>query len=167
MSENILDVVKRSDKVAFMEAEDKFYRMKGFTSLGKAFNAQEHTRRYIDETRDRTDVVGISVSMGFAFEQVKGDPIAEALAEIIDKEKLGAQAVVSIVMVDFTKPITGQTGAYAAQKRNFAVIPANAGDDSGVYTYSGDFKTAGNTVDGIATSADEWETLTFAEGEGD
>ena len=68
-----LGIVKRHEKVAFMEIKTKssgtkIVRMKGFTALSTKSNAKEYSRQYVDEPFETTDVVGISVSQDFDFD---------------------------------------------------------------------------------------------------
>lgn len=165
-----LQIVKRSDKVAYMEVKDgattKIHRMKGFTSLSKKANPIEYSRQYIDEAFETTDIVGMSISQDFEFDQAIGDPVSEFLVDIIDEEKLGSEAIVNIILIDFTKPVNEEEGtkSYKAKKRAFAVIPDSSGDGTDAFKYSGTFKVAGDTIDGTATSTDKFEkTAVFVE----
>ncbi len=105
-----MKIVKRSDKVAFLEVPSITgegagvnYRMKGFKSLSKKRNPKEYTRQYVDEAFETTDIVGISISQDFEFDQVKDSPLHDYLVDIIENEKLGSDAMVNIVQVDFSK----------------------------------------------------------------
>lgn len=156
----------RSSKVAFMEVENgTFYRMKGFTALSTNRNPKEYTRQYVDEPFETTDVVAISTSMEFTFDQMQNDPVHEKMVDIIDGEKIGDDAVVTIVVVDFTRQ-GATTGSYKAVKRDFVLIPGTEGDSVDAYTYSGTLRAKGEKVEGEATSTDGWKTCTFTpEGE--
>ena len=161
------EVVKRSDKVAFFGVAGEgstvtYHRMKGFTDISISRNPKEYSRQYVDEDYERTDIVGYATSMSYGFDQHVGDAVHEDIANIHDSELLGADAVRSIVIVDFTQE-SETDGAFLARKRDFAVIPDSEGDSMDAYTCSGTLKTAGDTIVGTATSADEWETCTFAE----
>lgn len=147
----------RSKKVAFLGTESDFYRMKGFTTLTTNRNAGEYTRQYVDEPFETTDVVRISTSMDFTFDQMQNDPAHEILVDIIDKEKIGDDAVVTILVVDLTQEGTTE-GSYKAVKRDFAVIPGSEGDSTDAYTYSGTFRVKGERIEGEATSTDEFKT---------
>lgn len=162
-----MKIVKRSDKVAFLEVppitgEGKgvFYRMKGFKSLSKKRNPKEYTRQYVDEAFETTDIVGISISQDFEFDQVKDSPLHDYLVDIIESEKLGSDAIVNIVQVDFTKT-TSVEGEFPAVKRGFALIADSDGDGVEAYTYTGSFKVAGSRIEGKATTDDGWQTCTF------
>lgn len=162
---DIKKLVQRSDKVAFMKVSDKWHRMKGFTSLSMKKNAKEYSRQYVDELFETTDVVSISVSTDFAFDQYKGDKVHDHLVEMIDNEKIGTDATVEILVVDFTKP-TAAGGAtndeFHAKKRSYSVIPSSEGDSLDAYTYSGAFKVKGAAEDVKVKSTDGWQTVTIS-----
>ena len=162
-----MKIAKRSDKVAFLEVPNsggsgsKFYRMTGFKSLSKKMNPKEYSRQYVDEAFETTDIVGMSISQDFEFDQILDSPPHKHIIDIIDGEKLGADAIVNIVQVDFTQK--GATdGEYVAVKRAFAIIPESSGDGTDAYTYTGTFKVAGQSVVGKATTTDKWATIDFA-----
>lgn len=155
-----LDVVKRHDKVAFYgvpteEGEFIFHRMKGFTSLSTSKNAKEYSRQYVDEAFEQTDVVGYTPSIAFSFDQSKDNAVHNDIVNIYNSEKVGADAVRSIIIVD----LSGE--APTAICREFAVVAESEGDSTDAYTYSGTFKAKGDTVSGTATSENEWLTCTF------
>lgn len=154
----------RSKKVAFMEVDiGTFHRMKGFTALSTNKNPREYTRQYVDEPFETTDVVAISTSMDFTFDQMQNDPVHKKLIDIIDGEKIGDDAIVTIVVVDLTSE---ESGGCKAVKRDFAVVPSTEGDNMDAYTYSGTFRSKGAKIEGIASSTDGWQTCTFTpEGE--
>lgn len=155
-------LVLRSKKVAYMETSTGVYtRMTGFTSMPKSTNPQEYTRKYVDNDFETTDVVGMSTSIDYAFDQYEGNAVHDLLVEIADEEKLGDDAVVSIVVVDFTDP--GESNDYTAVKRSFATIPEGDGDGTDAYVYTGTFRVRGERIKGTATSSDNWATCTFVE----
>lgn len=160
-----LKVVQRHEKMMFMEVKkggsSQFHRMRGFTNLGKKSNPNEYERQYVDEAFKRTDITGISISVDFDFDQVKGNPVSDHIVDIFEKEKLGADAIVNIVMVDFSKPIANEEGKFEATQRAFSVIPDSSGEGTDAYKYSGTFKAAGERIDGKATPAEDRETITF------
>lgn len=160
------EVVKRSDKVAFFGVADgnsvTYHRMKGFTDISISKNPKEYARQYVDEEFERTDVVGYATSMSYGFDQHTGDAVHEDIASIHDGELLGSDAVRSIIVVDFTKA-GNDDASFVARKRDFSVIPDSEGNSMDAYTYSGTLKTAGDTVVGLATTEDGWETCSFTE----
>jgi len=147
-----MSFVKRADKVMFMEIDSKCNRMKGFTSLSTSSNPKEYTRQYIDETFETTDVVAISTSKEFAFDQKAEDPVHTKLVDIIDKEMIGDDAIVTLVLVDFTQAGVAEN-SFVAYKRDFVVVPGTQGDNPDAYTYSGTFKTKGKKIEGEATDS--------------
>lgn len=162
MSEKKL--VQRADKVAFMKVDDKFQRMQGFTGMSTAKNPKEYTRQYVDELFETTDVVGISASIEFAFDQFVGNPVHDKLTQMIDDEVVGTDAVVEIMVVDFTKK--GQAeGQFEARTRKYSVIPNTEGGSLDAYTYEGTFRVNSNTEKGTATSTDKFMTAEFKKAE--
>ena len=155
-------LVQRADKVAFLNVKDTFTRMKGFTGMSTAKNPKEYTRQYVDELFETTDVVGISAAIEFAFDQFKGDAVHDKLVEMIDGEVVGTDAVVEIMVVDFTKPVPSADGTFEAKKRKYSLIPNTEGGSLDAYTYEGTFRVNSKTEKGTATTTDEWATATFA-----
>lgn len=152
-------LVMRADRVLFMKVGEECHRMKGFTAGTKNMNPTEYTRKYIDETFERTTPTGMSVSIDFTFDMMKGNPVHEALAEIIDGEKLGSASVVTLVEVMFDK--MEEDGKIPAIMRDFSVIGSTAGDGTDAYVYSGAFRVEGDREEIIATAVNaEGETLT-------
>lgn len=161
------NVLKRSDKLAFYgvpagEGKYTFYRMKGFSSLSTSKNPKEYSRQYIDEEFEQTDVVGYTPSISFGFDQMAENEVHNDIVDICNKEKMGAEAVRPIIMVDMSAE-----GEKTAISRDFAVIAESEGDSTDAYTYSGTFKAKGPKVFGTATSDDEWQTITFDEDSGE
>lgn len=156
------ELVLRSRKVAFMEtAEGEFERMVGFTSLTTNKNPEEYTRKYVDEDHETTDIVGMSTSMDYEFDQMVDNAVHDKIIEITDNELLGKAAVVPIVVVDLSGEGT-ETEAPAV-KRSFVVVPESDGEGTEAYTYSGSFRVRGEREEGTATTTDDWKTLTFSE----
>lgn len=156
-------LVQRANKVAYMEVEETYHRMKGFTSLATNKNPKEYTRQYVDELFETTDITGITPSIEFAFDQFVGNVVHDHMVNIIDNEFVGTDAVVSIMVVDFTKG--DDVAGYPARVRKYSLIPSTEGDSLDAYTYSGAFRVNGSTIIGTATSPDDWLTATFVEGE--
>ncbi len=157
-----MDVTKRSDKVAFygVPTEDgkyTFHRMKGFSDLSTSKNAKEYTRQYVDEEFEQTDVVGYSPSMSFTLDQMKDNPVHNDIVDIYNNEKLGADAVRPIIVVDMLSETK------EAIYRDYAVIAEGEGSGMDAYVYSGTLKAKGEKKKGTASSEDEWQTITFAE----
>ena len=132
-------IVGRYEKVNYLKVSDKWLRMQGFTDMSKSQNAQE----------ERTDIVGVSAEIGFAFDYHLNDEVHATIAKIFDDELIGAAAVVEIVTVDFTSAASGNS--FKAISRKYAVIPDGEGDSTDAYTYSGTFKAQGDATKGNAT----------------
>lgn len=153
--------VKRQDKVMFLEGTaSDFNRMKGFTTITTNKNPIEYSRHYVDEAFETTDVVGMSPSIDWEFDQKADDETHMKLTDIIDDEKIGDDAVIDLLQVDLTQAGTGED-SFVATKRAFAVIPGSEGSNINAYTYSGTFRVKGERILGEATSTDNWETCTF------
>ncbi len=161
-----MDVTKRCDMLAFygvptVEEETvkyTFHRMKGFSDLSTSKNAKEYSRQYVDEEFEQTDVVGYSPSISFTFDRIKGNAVHDDIAAIYNEEKLGADAVRPIIVVDVeTKE---------AIRRDFALIPEGEGSGMDAYVYSGTLKSKGERIMGTVTTED-WQTVEFTESLGE
>ena len=166
MPETAKKLIGRSKRLAFMNtsasSESPTYtRMTGFTSMSEGKEPVEYSRQYVDEDTERTDVVGYATGIDYEFDRYTNDPVSERLAEISDNELLGTDAQVDIVIVDLFTEAEG--GACDARKRTYSVIPDTSGDGTDALIYSGSFKAASGITEGTCTSADKWQTCTFAE----
>lgn len=162
-------LVKRSGKVAFMDVGSSgtpsFKRMTKFTEISKSKNPTEYSRSYVDEDGEVTDVTGYSEEISYAFDQYEGNSVHDKIVNITDNELTGDQALITILIVDFSKPISGGSGGYEARQRTYACVPDTEGDSTDAYTYSGTFrKNSGFTV-GTATVTEEGMTATFTKKE--
>ena len=146
---------KRSDKVAFMDVNATLTRMEGFTTYSQSKNPKEYSRQYVDQDFENTDVTGYSPQIAFGFDQYEGNTVHDKLVNILDGEKLGNDAIVTIVVVD----ITDNT----AIKRDWTVVGDTEGDSMDAYTYSGNFRVKGDKMYGTATTTDGWKTCSFTE----
>lgn len=153
-------ISKRSDKVAFFglsETGSEFLRMRGFTEFSVSKNPVEYSRRYIDEQTERNDVVAYSPSISYSFDKFSDDNVHKELIDIADMERVGADAVRYIIIVD----MTGINAEKSAIMRAWTVVPDGEGNDNDAYTYSGTLKANGEVIMGTATSDDDWQTCTF------
>ena len=155
-------LVKRSDKLAFMQVSGEYKRMTGFTALTTNKNPKEYTRQYVDENFENTDVTGYSPSIDFTFDQYTDNLVHEAIVALINGEQLGTAAVVSILVVDKADEVS--TGIYNAIQRDYAVIGGTEGDSMDAYTYTGTFKVKGTKVEGTATLNADETVATFTAG---
>lgn len=162
-------LVKRSGKVAFMDTEGSganFDRMTKFTEISKSKNATEYSRNYVDEDGEITDVTGYSEEISYAFDLYQSNKVHEKIVKITDDELTGDEALVDILQVDLSKPVSGGGGRkYEARKRSYAAVPDTEGDSTDAYTYSGTFRKNSAFVKGTATLSEDGKTATFTEGE--
>ena len=167
-AENTEKLVKRSGKVAFMDVgtsgASKYQRMKKFTEMSQSKNATEYSRTYVDEDGEVTDVTGYSPEISYAFDQYTGNAVHEKLVDITDNEKTGADALVNILIVDFSKRASTGSG-YEARLRTYSVIPDTEGDSTDAYTYSGTFRKNGGFKVGTAVLSENDTVGTFTEKE--
>ena len=144
--ENKQKLVRRSAKIAFMKVgtaeEPDYQRMKKFTELSNSRNPIEYSRQYVDEDGEDTDIVGVSLEKGFAFDEYKNNPVHKKIVDIIEDEILGTDAIVDILVVDTSREVEG--GGYEARRRDYSVVADSDGDDTNAYTYSGSFKKNGS-----------------------
>ena len=158
------ELTKRHEKVAFYGVPSKtgsnttytYHRMKGFDEISTSKNPKEYSRQYVDEEFEQTDVVGYTPTISFGFDKFKDDAVHTDIAAMFDEEKTGSDAVRPIIIVDMTN-------SNSAIKRDFAVVADTEGDGTDAYTYSGEFRAKGEKIFGTATSADDWQTVTFTE----
>ena len=143
--DNKQKLVRRSAKIAFMNIgtveAPNYQRMKKFTELSNSRNPIEYSRQYVDEDGEDTDVVGVSLEKGFAFDEYENNPVHKKIVDIIEDEILGTDAIVDILVVDKSRSV--EEGGYEARRRDYSVIADSDGDDTNAYTYSGSFKKNG------------------------
>ncbi len=169
-------MIKRNDKKAFYgvpsaDGEIVLTRMKYFTDLSINKNPKEYSRRYVDESTERADVTGYSMSLSYSFDDYAGDTVLEDIVDITNEERLGTEAHREIVQVDFARPATN--GGYEAVKRTFAIISDSEGSGTDAYVYSGTMKAVGAKIIGVATiktpengTPENVETIEFVENSG-
>lgn len=159
---NTEQLVKRSRKVAFMDVSTtsiaNFLRMTKFTEISKSKNPTEYSRSYVDEDGEVTDVTGYSEEISYNFDLHVGNLVHEKLVDITDNEKTGADALVRILQVDFTKP---KGSGYEARLRTYSVVPDSEGDSTDAYTYAGSFRKNSNMTIGVATMNEDNTVATF------
>ena len=159
---NAGQLVTRNKKVAFMDVSTtsiaNFLRMTKFTEISKSKNPTEYSRSYVDEDGEVTDVTGYSEEISYNFDLHVGNLVHEKLVDITDNEKTGADALVRILQVDFTKP---KGSGYEARLRTYSVVPDAEGDSTDAYTYSGAFRKNSNMTIGVATMSENNTKATF------
>ncbi|MEE1085822.1 MAG: hypothetical protein U0L05_01420 [Schaedlerella sp.] len=161
MADTTQKLVGRHKRLAFMEIEEgKFVRMTGFTSLGESKSSKEYSRQYVDESTERTDVVGYATGIGYEFDRYTNNEVHNKISDISDNETVGTDAQVKILSADlFGEGATDTTAP--ARLRTYSVIPDSSGDSTDALTYGGNFKAASEITIGTATTADGWQTCTF------
>lgn len=155
-------LVKRSGKVAFMDVSTtqipNFLRMRKFTEISKSKNPTEYSRTYVDEDGEVTDVTGYSEEISYAFDLYSGNLVHEKIVKITDDELTGNEALVNILIVDFSKP---SGDGYEARLRTYSTVPDTEGDATEAYTYSGTFRKNSKMSKGIATLNSDNTVATF------
>ena len=159
-------LVKRSGKVAFMDVSTtqipNFLRMRKFTEISKSKNPTEYSRTYVDEDGEVTDVTGYSEEISYAFDLYSGNLVHEKIVKITDDELTGDEALVKILIVDFSKPVGS---GYEARLRTYSTVPDTEGDSTDAYTYSGAFRKNSKMSKGVATLNLDNTVATFTETE--
>ena len=151
-----LTIYNRADIVNFMNTgtagNPVYTRMQGFTEGGKSLNSTTYERRYIDEKTQRSTVTGYSTSIAYNFDRIVENDIHTTLAEIHDKEIVGA--TVDILTVNMKDN--------SARLRTYSVIPDTDGGSTDAYTYTGTFHADGDITIGTATVASNGLTASFS-----
>ena len=159
-------LVKRSGKVAFMDVSTtqipNFLRMRKFTDISKSKNPTEYSRTYVDEDGEVTDVTGYSEEISYAFDLYTGNLVHEKIVKITDDELTWDEALVKILIVDFSKPVGS---GYEARLRTYSTVPDTEGDSTDAYTYSGSFRKNSKMTKGIATLNSDNTVATFVASE--
>ena len=159
-------LVKRSGKVAYMDVSTtqipNFLRMRKFTEISKSKNPTEYSRTYVDEDGEVTDVTGYSEEISYAFDLYSGNLVHEKIVKITDDELTGDEALVKILIVDFSKPVGS---GYEARLRTYSTVPDTEGDSTDAYTYSGAFRKNSKMSKGVATLNSDNTVATFTETE--
>lgn len=144
------NIVQRAKKLAFYgvpgENAAVFHRMKGFTKLETEKNPSEYSRQYVDELFEETDVTGYSPAVTYEFDRYADDPVHQDMVILTDEEKVGDDAIRTLIMADLALPNTD--GSFPAISRDFAVIPDSEGDGTDAYIYTGSFRAKGEKVMG-------------------
>ena len=158
-------MIKRSEKVAFMECsqdgQTTYTRMTGFTEFSVSKNPKEYSRKYIDEDLERSEVVGYSPIISYKLDVDPKNIVHNFLGMVADNEMMGSDAKCNIMIADLSN--INEDGSANAIVRAFSIIPGTEGDDKNTYTLSGSFKAIGEKKFGIATSLDNWQTVSFTE----
>ena len=159
-----LELSGRHEMLSFMYHPEHlvWYRMEAFTSLAPSSGVIEHTRRFSGSDTDVTDVIGRTVSIAYAFDYYKGNPVLEHLRKIHVSGAAGADAVVKICTVqvsDFCDTNTWRKGTV----QQFCVIPSVHGDSTDCLSFSGIFKTNGKEKTVMVCPDSQWQTVCVIE----
>lgn len=158
-------MIKRSEKLAFMEIRNgetvTYERMTGFTEFSLSKNPKEYSRKYIDEDMERSEVVSYSPSVSYKFDTDPENNVHKLLCNVADHELIGEAAECNIIIADISS--LDASGKAKAIMRRFSVIPQSEGDDKDTYTVSGALKACGSKKFGLASTSDNWQTVTFVE----
>lgn len=169
------NLVLRYNKVAFYGVPggsgETYTRMHGFTDMSESKNVTTYDRKYIDRKSNDVDVTGYAPSISFSFDQMTDDAVSKDITDIIDNEKIGADAVRSVVVVDFT---TKDGDGFKAYKRDWSIVGDSVGSGTDAFIYSGTFNSKSEAVWGKATIAtptggdnESAETITFTADSGE
>lgn len=162
MGKNLLhtNLALRNEKLAFYQVNGVSIRMEGFTDLGYSKNPKEYSRQYVDEDFERSNVVGYSPSISYAFDKYSGNAVLESIIDITENEYVGSRAVATIITVDMsTAQTVNSQGTAKAKSREYAVIPDSFGDSTDCLTYSGSFKACGVSKDCVVSTSNDWQSL--------
>lgn len=172
------NLVLRYNKVAFYGVpgesggDPTYTRMHGYTDMSESKNVTTYDRKYVDRKSNDVDITGYAPSISFSFDQMTDDTVSMDIAGIIDNEKIGADAVRSVVVVDFTQTVTG--GGFKAYKRDWSVVGDSVGSGTDAFIYSGTFNSKSEAVWGKAVVAtptgggnEDAETITFTPDSGE
>lgn len=155
--------VKKTERLAFygVPAGDSitYHRMKGFDKLDRSANPTEYSRSYVDEDSERSDVTGYSPEYSCSYDEIIDNDVHDDLRTILDGELIGSAAVRSIVIVDLAHE-SETKGSYIARERKFTVVNDSEAREN-FFNRSINMRANGEKVTGIATTTDEWQTLTF------
>lgn len=160
------DLVMRTGKLAFYQVpgDTEFTRMEGFTSLSTSKSPKEYSRQYVDEDFERSDITGYATAVAYALDRYDGNKVIDDIISIHEDEKIGQEAVRTIVQVDMTtaEHIGGSRWTATAKMRDYTVVPDADGDTTDCMTYSGNFKTRGEMEEVNVTTADDFQTIVVA-----
>ena len=154
-------LVLRADKVAFMKVGGTYNRIRGFKNLASSKNPKEYTRQYVEMYQEVTDVVGMSESREFEFDQYTNDPVHDLLVSIFEDEKIGDAAKVEILTIDKNKDHLTENNAVL---RSYTVIPDASADGVDAYVYTGRFSAADVGEATKATISEDGLTATIYTG---
>lgn len=160
MAELETKMYQRSDIVLYAKVKDKYHRMKNFKKAGSTKNTKEYTRQYVDEDFETSDVVGYSQEIPFDFDRYTNNPVHDFICEVIDDEIKGA--TIEIARVNFNEPVANSDNKkFYARVKVYSVYSDDDGGETDSYSYTGKFKSKSALMKKVASSADNWKTITL------
>ena len=157
------ELVMRTGKLAFyrVPGDTAYTRMEGFTDLSTSKNAKEYNRQYVDEETERTDTTGYGTSIAYALDRYNGNSVIDDIVQIHENERIGQDAVRSIIQVDMTtaEHISGTAWSVTGKRRDYTVVPDADGGTTDCMTYSGNFKARSEVEEFIVTTSDNFQTV--------
>lgn len=143
----ISELVTRDQFESYISINDAFELIgDGFTTLKESKNPKEYTRKYVNMKTEKTDVIGYSPSIEYTLDVYSNSPVVEDFVTIADEEKIGNDAIRTIVNVNKWK--ADADGKCYAVKRDYAIIPSDKGDGTDALIYSGTMKAASDLIVG-------------------
>lgn len=153
-----MGLVTRSDMRSYLLVNGMFREIgEGFTDFTENKNPKEYSRQYIHELSERTDIVGFSPSVTYAFDVFDADIVQAALMEITLSEAIGDAAAVTVVTAFLHRPTPD--GRIEAVRREYTVCPAKLGAGTEALICSGTLKARGDACRGTFDP----DTLAFYE----
>ncbi|MGL5915516.1 MAG: phage tail tube protein [Culicoidibacterales bacterium] len=145
--------------IAGTETEKYVLCSAGFTELSEAPSAQTASKRYVGDKTATTTIVGYEWSTAFNTDYIADQEAVAFIANIGEKQLVGADAETTYVIVDLDKQ--AGTGKYAARQIKIAVEVANFDNNDGEMAITGNFLGCGDMIVGSFDTT----TKTFTAGE--
>lgn len=129
---------------SYMECDGKLYEIgEGFTEFTENKNPREYSRQYINETVERTDIVGFASSVTYAFDVYENDKVQKTLLDMTCREAIGEDAVVTIVTA-FLYKNTENAKCVEAIRRKYTVCPSKLGNGMDALICAGTLRAYGD-----------------------
>ena len=121
----------------------------GFVKCNEDNNPKLDKTAFVGDVNGTCTVTGYENGWEYEAQYVKGDAVVDDLAAIARGQKIGSDCERTLVSVDMTEPVDGQTGVYAARRAVIAV-EANppTGDPKSIVKLSGTFHQTGDLTIG-------------------
>ena len=122
------------DLGAFMELDESFKKLEGFSRFEFDPEAESYIRKYFSAQNKSVDVTGAKPVVAYKFDRMKNNVVHDFFAEISDLGLKGEDVCKEFVFVDLSEEADGK---YRAFKQNFAVVSGTRRIDGGFLEYSG------------------------------